>query len=102
MGAHDCMDRYGRGTQKAVTVSKDKDIQPLMGTLRTTYYGDILMDMWMKIGSAMLLGMMLLMIWPRAKTMLKESPKGSSQEWKSALIPLLLVAGFIILLILAV
>ena len=42
------------------------------------------------------------MIWPRAKIMMKENPKGSAQEWKSALIPLLLVAGFIILLILAV
>ncbi len=60
------------------------------------------MDMWLKIGSALLLGMMLLMIWPRAKVMMKESPKGSAQDWKSALIPLLLVAGLIILLILAV
>lgn len=60
------------------------------------------MDIWLKIGSALLLGMMLLMIWPRAKAMMKESPKGSAQDWKSALIPLLLVAGFIILLILAV
>ena len=60
------------------------------------------MDMWMKIGSALLLGMMLIIVWPKAKIMIKESPKGSAQEWKSALIPLLLVAGFIILLILAV
>lgn len=60
------------------------------------------MDMWMKVGSALLLGMMLVMIWPRAKTMIKDSPKGTAQEWKSALFPLLLVAGFIILLILAV
>jgi len=60
------------------------------------------MEMWMKIGSALLLGMMLIVIWPRAKTMIKESPKGTAQEWKSALIPLLLVAGFIILLIMAV
>jgi hypothetical protein len=60
------------------------------------------MDMWMKIGSAILLGAMLIFIWPRARVMIKESPKGSAEEWKSALIPLLLVAGFIILLILAV
>jgi len=59
------------------------------------------MEMWLKIGSALLLGMMLIMIWPRAKAMIKESPKGSVEDWKSALIPLLLVAGFIILLILA-
>ncbi len=60
------------------------------------------MDMWMKIASAMLLGAMLLILWPRAKMMLKESPKGSADDWKGALIPLLLVAGFIILLIMAV
>lgn len=60
------------------------------------------MEMWMKIGSAILLGAMLLYLWPRAKVMIKESPKGSAEDWKSALIPLLLVAGFIILLILAV
>lgn len=60
------------------------------------------MDMWMKIGSALMLGMMLIIIWPRAKVMIKESPKGTASDWKSALIPLLLVAGFIILLIMAV
>ncbi len=60
------------------------------------------MDLWLKIGSALLLGMMLLIIWPRARIMIKESPKGTAQEWKSALIPLLLVAGFILLLILMV
>jgi hypothetical protein len=60
------------------------------------------MEMWMKIGSALLLGAMLLFIWPRAKVMIKESPKGSTEEWKSALIPLVLVALFVILLIMAV
>lgn len=60
------------------------------------------MDLWMKIGSAVLLGGMLLFLWPRARIMIKESPKGTSDDWKSALIPLLLVAGFVILLIMAV
>lgn len=60
------------------------------------------MDMWMKIGSAMLLGGMLLYLWPRARVMIKESPKGSAAEWKSALIPLLLVVLFVVLLIMAV
>jgi hypothetical protein len=58
--------------------------------------------MWMKIGTAVLLGAMLIMIWPRARIMMQESRKGSAAEWKSALIPLLLVAGFVILLIMAV
>lgn len=60
------------------------------------------MEMWMKIGSAILLGGMLLYLWPRARVMIKESPKGSAAEWKSALIPLLLVALFVVLLIMAV
>ena len=57
------------------------------------------MDLWMKIGMAALLVMMLFFLLPRAKEMLKNSPKGSTQDWISALIPLLLVAGFILLLI---
>ena len=60
------------------------------------------MDMWMKIGSAILLGMMLLMIWPNAKRMIKESPKGSADDWRSAIIPLVLVALFVVLLIMIV
>ncbi len=59
-------------------------------------------DMWLKIGSALLLGAMLVMIWPRARIMMQEGRKGSAEEWKSALIPLLLVAGFVLLLILSV
>lgn len=44
----------------------------------------------------------LVMIWPRAMRMLKQSPKGSSSDWKSVLIPLLAVVGFVILLIMSV
>lgn len=58
--------------------------------------------MWMKIASALLLGMMLIMFWPQAMRMIKESPKGTVDDWKSVLIPLLLVAGFVILLIKAI
>lgn len=53
----------------------------------------------MKILSAALIVMMLVFLFPRAKQMLHESPKGSSQDWISALIPLALVIGFVILLI---
>ena len=56
------------------------------------------MDLWMKIGSAVLMGMMLVFLFPRAKQMLQDGPKGSSKEWVSALIPLALVVGFVILL----
>ncbi|MFT5446256.1 MAG: archaellum biogenesis protein FlaJ (TadC family) [Gammaproteobacteria bacterium] len=56
------------------------------------------MDLWMKIGSAVLMGMMLVFLFPRAKQMLQDGPKGTSQEWISALIPLALVVGFVVLL----
>lgn len=59
-------------------------------------------DIWMKLGWAILLGAMLVMIWPRARIMMQEGKKGTAAEWKSALLPLLLVAGFVILLILSV
>lgn len=59
-------------------------------------------DIWVKLGWALLLGAMLAMIWPRARIMMQEGRKGSAAEWKSALIPLLLVIGFVILLILSV
>jgi hypothetical protein len=58
--------------------------------------------MLMKIGSALLIVAMLAVIWPRAKTMLRESPKGSAEDWKSAIIPLALVALFVVLLVMAV
>jgi hypothetical protein len=58
-------------------------------------------DMWMKIGWALLLGAMLVVVWPRARIMMQEGHKGSAAEWKSVLIPLLLVAGFVILLIMS-
>jgi hypothetical protein len=59
-------------------------------------------DMWLKIGSALLLGAMLVMAWPRARIMMQEGRKGSTTEWRSVLIPLLLVVGFVVLLILSV
>jgi len=57
---------------------------------------------WMKIGSALLLLMMLVFLWPRAKQMMQESPKGGSGDWKAAIIPLLAVIGFVILLVMMV
>ena len=56
------------------------------------------MDLWMKIGTAALLVMMLIVLVPRAKQMLKESPKGSTSDWTSALIPIGAVILFVLLL----
>ncbi|MCP3850617.1 MAG: hypothetical protein GY694_10320 [Gammaproteobacteria bacterium] len=53
---------------------------------------------WMKISSALLIVLMLVYLLPRAKDMLKNSPKASSNDIVAALIPLLLVIGFVFLL----
>ena len=54
---------------------------------------------WMKIGSALLIGAMLVFLLPRAKQMMQNSPKASEGDWKAVLIPLLLLVLFILFLI---
>ena len=54
---------------------------------------------WMKIFSALFIVMMLVYLVPRAKDMIKNSPKAENNDWLAALIPLVLVIGFIFLLI---
>ena len=54
---------------------------------------------WMKIFSAILIVLMLVYLLPRAKDMIKNSPKASGNDLVAALIPLLLVMGFVFLLI---
>ena len=56
------------------------------------------MDLWMKIGSAVLLVAILAMIFPRARQMMKESPKGTPAQWVSFLIPVTVVVLFVLLL----
>ncbi len=57
---------------------------------------------WLEIGSALLLIMMLIYLLPGARRMLAASRPASQGEWVLALIPLLAVAGFVLLLILMV
>ena len=57
---------------------------------------------WMKFGSAILLGMMIVFLWPRAKQMLKETRKAEAGEWQSAILPILAVMGFVVLLVMMV
>jgi hypothetical protein len=57
---------------------------------------------WTKIIWAMLLGAMILFLWPRAKQMLKHSPKAQKGDWQAVLLPLAFVVGFVVLLILMV
>jgi hypothetical protein len=55
--------------------------------------------LWMKIGSALLIGAMLVFLLPRAKHMMQNSPKAGEGDWKAVLIPLLLLVLFILFLI---
>lgn len=57
---------------------------------------------WMKIGAAVLLGAMILLLLPRARQMMNESRKAEAGEWQSVLLPILAVAGFVVLLIMLV
>jgi len=53
---------------------------------------------WLKIGSAALLIGMLVFIYPRMRDAMKNSPKGSSEDWKGYLIPLVAVIAFVVFL----
>ena len=56
------------------------------------------MDMWMKVGSALLLGAMIVMLSPRAMQMMKESKAAEAGDWPSFILPLLAVGCFVALL----
>lgn len=60
------------------------------------------MPMWSKILVAIFLMIMIVKLWPAANHMLKHGPKGSNDDWKAALFPILAVVGFVIFLILMV
>lgn len=53
----------------------------------------------MQIVSAMALIMFIIFLFPRARYMLQNSPKGSSSDWMSFLIPVIMIVLFIMLLI---
>lgn len=54
---------------------------------------------WMKIFSALALVMFIVFLFPRARDMMKNSPKGSSADWMSFVIPIIAIVLFIALLI---
>jgi len=54
---------------------------------------------WTQILSAVFVAAMLAFLAPRAFRMMKDSPQGNSSDWMSALIPLAVVAAFVVLLI---
>lgn len=53
---------------------------------------------WMQISSAIFLILILVFLLPRAKHMLKNSPKAESGDWQAAFIPIIGVVAFIALL----
>ena len=54
---------------------------------------------WLKIASGLFLVAMFFYLLPRAKHMVKNSPKGSISDWMGYIIPVVVVALFIVLLI---
>jgi hypothetical protein len=54
---------------------------------------------WTKIGTALFLLAMLIFVFPRMRHAVKNSPKGTSSDWMGFVIPIILVAAFILLLI---
>ena len=54
------------------------------------------------IGSALLMVAMLVFIFPRMRQAMKNSPKGTSEDWKSFVVPLAAVIGFVVFLIMMV
>jgi hypothetical protein len=54
---------------------------------------------WMKIFSALALVMFIVFLFPRARDMMKNSPKGSSADWMGFVIPIIAIILFIALLI---
>ena len=54
---------------------------------------------WLKIGSALLLGAMLLFIFPRMRDAIKNAPKGSNKDWLNYLMIIVVVGLFVMFLI---
>lgn len=53
----------------------------------------------MKIVAALALIMFIIILFPRARHMMENSPKGSSTDWMSFVIPIVVIVVFIMLLI---
>ena len=54
---------------------------------------------WMKIGSALFLLAMLIFLFPRAKQVVQNTPKGTGKDWMGYVIPMAAIALFIFILI---
>ncbi|MCB1949810.1 hypothetical protein [Nitrosomonas sp.] len=54
---------------------------------------------WMKIVAALALIMFIIYLFPRARHMMENSPKGSSSDWMGFVVPILMILLFIMFLI---
>lgn len=59
-------------------------------------------NIWLKVGTALLLIMVLWRVGPAAMHWMKNGPKGTSQDWMGLMVPLAAVVGFVLLLIMMV
>ncbi len=57
---------------------------------------------WIKIGSALFLGAMLVYLFPQMRRAIKHAPKGSNSDWMGFLMVIVVVALFITFLIMMV
>ncbi len=57
---------------------------------------------WMTIGSALLMGIMIVVLWPTAKHLLTNSPKAPTGAWQNVALIILGVMGFVALLVMMV
>jgi hypothetical protein len=53
---------------------------------------------WVKIGSALFMGAMLIYLFPRAKHAVENSPKGSIKDWLAYIVPMVAIVLFIVVL----
>ena len=60
------------------------------------------MELFLKITLAVVMIMLLFRMWPAAKHWMENGPKGSSDDWRAALLAIGAVVGFVILLIMMV
>lgn len=54
---------------------------------------------WIEIISALALGMFIVVMFPAARNMMQNSPKSSSSDWVSFVVPVVMIMLFIMLLI---
>jgi hypothetical protein len=60
------------------------------------------LNIWLQIASAAMVLLMLYFLYPAARHWLKNGPKAQSGDWSAAIVPLMLVVGFVALLIMLV